>query len=708
MSEQTGNRLADQESPYLQEAKDQPVAWRPWSKQAFEDAREAGKPVLVDSGAVWCHWCHVMDHESYEDPETAELINELFVPVKLDRDERPDVDARLQRGVGAITGRGGWPLTAFLTPDGEVYYGGTYFPPEPQGGMPGFKDVLQRAAGFYQDKREAALEQAEKIQAAIEQAGPTLEAGRPGLGVVEETVATLVSRYDAVHGGFGSAPKFPHPGTHRLLLAWHALGHDGDGAAWEAMAHTLEAMAHGGIHDHLDGGFHRYSVDTRWHVPHFEKMLYDNGPLTHDYAWAAALARAKGETGRADLFEATARDTATFLVDILQLDSDGFGGSQDADRRPEAQGPLARHELEDGEYFTWTLSQAREAIGDEALFRIARLHHGIEEDGDMDHDPTQNVLEVAATAEDIAEATDRSVEEIETMIEQARDRLRAARHDREPPLMDPTLYVDWNAMAIQGLMDLDRLHDAPEARTAAKAALDRILEVGWDPDRGACHAIGDQGPRVWGLLDDQAHLLAALIAAHQATGQARYLEHAVEVADHVLEHHVSDEGPFTTTADGDELERPADQPTASATATLLIELPRLARLTGTEAYRSTAETALVALHGETHRLDGVFGGTLHLANLLHLEPGPHTVITGQDDELLATARHACWPWATLLQADDPEATGVPEEARAAAKRFEDQQVAIVCRENACQVAEGPGELQALLTPPAINGEHRST
>ncbi|MGH7448044.1 MAG: thioredoxin domain-containing protein, partial [Longimicrobiales bacterium] len=357
------NRLADEPSPFLQHGAQQPVAWMPWGAEAFDLAREQSRPILLDIGAVWCHWCHVMDRESYEDAETAALINELFVPVKVDRDERPDVDARYQRAVQTMSGQGGWPLTAFLTPDGRAFYGGTYFPPADMHGRPSFRRVLGEVARVWRDDRERALESATQILQHLERLDADVRrAGELDPGLVDFGADALAQTFDFRHGGFGQAPKFPNAGALLLLLdRWI----DGKGEDWarRIVAETLRAMADGGIHDQLGGGFHRYTVDARWLIPHFEKMAGDNGPLLECYARAAA---ALDERRLADV----ARGIVAYYREIAPtlLADGGFAASQDADIS----------DRDDGDYWTWTEQEVLDAAdGEERLARAGVLRFGV-------------------------------------------------------------------------------------------------------------------------------------------------------------------------------------------------------------------------------------------------------------------------------------------------------------------------------------------
>jgi len=686
MSDRVNPRLADEASPYLEEAVDQPVDWHTWGEEAFEKAQAEGKPLLVDSGAVWCHWCHVMDHESYEDPETAEIVNELFVPVKLDRDERPDVDRRLQQAVGAITGRGGWPLTAFLTPKGEVYFGGTYFPREPTRNMPAFQQVLRKAAHLYNEETDQAESQAAKIQQALERRTGA-QPGDLDPQLVDEALQDIVAAYDPAHGGFGRKPKFPQATALQLLIEQaHQTEASGEGA-WEAAAHTLEAMREGGVWDHLAGGFHRYSTDETWHVPHFEKMLYDNAQLAGVYALAA---RRAGELDdeRAEPFLAAARATRDFLRDVLERDEGGFGGSQDADRRPEAEGPVHRSDMEEGDYFTWTLDEVRDVLDDEDDVKLVRLAYGVEETGDMDHAPDRNVLHQVAEPEDIAAGTGLEAADVRHRLARIRQTLLAARRERESPPVDPTVYADWNGLAIEGLLRLDDLHGDGEARQAALAALDRLLDDGFEPEQGFAHALSEKGPRVWGLIEDQTSMLGALLAAFNATQDEAYLDAARHTADRILEDFLRDDGLLLFNREEEEPAPPGDQPTPSPTAQAGLHLPRLAHLTGEERYREAAREILEAVAGRARELNGLESATLARALAAHVEDVPHVVVTGEGedaDALWRAARRAPDPLATLVHATDPTDESVPEAAREAAGAF-DETVAVVCRGRSCQVA----------------------
>jgi len=415
------NLLDHSASSYLRSARHQPVQWNPWGADAFGRAQAENKPVLLDIGAVWCHWCHVMDRESYEDAEIARILNEHFIAVKVDRDERPDVDARYQAAVSAISGQGGWPLTAFLTPDGRPYFGGTYFPREDRYGRPGFGRVLLAMAQVWRERRDEALESAASVMAAIEQNESFSGRGaEQTLALSEKLADAALKQFDPRYGGFGSQPKFPHPGALDLLL--HLAVNRGNREAGEAFAVTLDKMARGGVYDQLAGGFHRYSVDERWVVPHFEKMLYDNTELLRNYVHGfQSLVRSE--------FRQTALEIiAWFDAVMTDRESGGFYASQDADINLD----------DDGDYFTWTLGEARAVLSSDEL-AVASLYWDIGELGDMHHDPARNVLHRKFTLDELAAKTGKAADEVRALIDSAHAKLLAVRAQRPTPFIDRTL-----------------------------------------------------------------------------------------------------------------------------------------------------------------------------------------------------------------------------------------------------------------------------
>src|ERR1051326_4978688 len=391
------NSLERASSSYLRSAMHQPVRWHQWSPEAFEEAKRENKPILLDIGAVWCHWCHVMDRESYEDPEIAQIVNERFIAIKVDRDERPDIDSRYQVAIQAISGQGGWPLTAFLTSEGKPFYGGTYFPPDDHYGRPSFKRVLLAISDAYREKNSDVTEQAKMVETAISQAESF--AGKSGTfspAIIDDIVKSALDMFDAEHGGFGSSPKFPHPSAIDVLLDRYSR--TGDEKIRHVIVTTLEKMARGGVYDQLAGGFHRYSVDERWVVPPFEKMSYDNSELLKNYVHGY---QATGEPFFADV----ARDIIHWVDQWLSdPEHGGFYASQDADLSMD----------DDGDYFTWTLREAQAVLTDEEA-RVASLRYDLHQVGEMHHNPAKNVLFVKASIDDIAKRLERTPAQIEAL-----------------------------------------------------------------------------------------------------------------------------------------------------------------------------------------------------------------------------------------------------------------------------------------------------
>src|ERR1700723_2012499 len=469
------NSLALAASSYLHSARHQPVQWHAWSEAAFARAQAEDKPILLDIGAVWCHWCHVMDRESYENPEIAALINEHFVAIKVDRDERPDVDARYQAAVSAISGQGGWPLTAVLTPDGRPYFGGTYFPVSDRFGRPGFGRVLLTMAQAWRERREEALESAGSVMAAIEQ-NESFQGRTAGnedaltLSLVDKIAASALKQFDPRNGGFGAQPKFPYPAALDLLLEL-AMNRDNRAAA-QAFSVTLEKMARGGVYDQLAGGFHRYSVDERWVVPHFEKMLYDNAELLKNYVHAF-------QSYVDPEFARVARDIIRWMdASLTDRERGGFYASQDADIDLD----------DDGDYFTWTRAEAAAVLTPEEM-EIAAAYYDIGDLGDMHHNPAKNVLHVKQTLDAVAARAGKTRAEAQALLGTAHARLYAARGARPTPFIDTTVYTNWNALAVSAYFEAAQVLRLPEVKAFALLTLDRLLAEGLHPERGLAHVI---------------------------------------------------------------------------------------------------------------------------------------------------------------------------------------------------------------------------
>ncbi len=630
MTSQTLNSLSKASSAYLRSAMHQPIQWNEWGEQAFANAKRENKPILLDIGAVWCHWCHVMDRESYDDPEVAKIVNERFVAVKVDRDERPDIDSRYQVAVSAISGQGGWPLTAFLTPDGKPFYGGTYFPPNENYGRPSFKRVLNSIADAYHQKNGDVIEQAEMVEVAIARAESfTRSSGSFSSKVVGEIVEAAVKMFDPQNGGFGSAPKFPHPAVLDLLIDQYARS--GDGKLRDVFVPTLEKMALGGVYDQLAGGFHRYSVDERWIVPHFEKMCYDNSELLKNYVHAYQV------TG-SNFFADVARDIIRWMDEWLsEREHGGFYASQDADYSMD----------DDGDYFTWTGAEVQAALT-EAEAAVVSLHYDVNEVGEMHHNPEKNVLHVRAPLAEVAKRMGLAVERTQALMESAKQKMYAARLQRPTPYVDKTVYTGWNSLCVSAYLEAAKVLKLVPARHAALRSLDRILTRAWHPQQGLQHVVAySDGPSsepraVPGLLDDYAFTAVASLDAYEATADLSYFNFAQRIIDKMIDRMFDPvSGGFFDTANPDGEQKPMgvlgtrrkpfqDSPTPAGNSVAAIALLRLHSYTNQPAYREKAEQTLELLAGVAGKF-GIFAATYGIAAVHFSQPHTQVVIIGADD-----------------------------------------------------------------------------
>jgi uncharacterized protein YyaL (SSP411 family) len=683
------NQLESAASSYLRSARHQPVGWHAWGEAAFARAKAEDKPILLDIGAVWCHWCHVMDRESYEDAEIAAIINQHFIAVKVDRDERPDVDARYQSAVSAISGQGGWPLTGFLTPDGRPYFGGTYFPRDDRYGRPGFGRVLLTMAQVWRERRDEALETAVSVMAAIEHNESF--SGRSGEltpAIVDKLASSVLASFDPRNGGFGSQPKFPHPAALDLLL--HLATNRGNAGARQAFVATIEHMARGGVYDQLAGGFHRYSVDERWIVPHFEKMLYDNSELLRNYVhgWQSL--------GRED-FRETALEIVNWLDSTMtDRERGGFYASQDADVGLD----------DDGDYFTWTQEEARAVLDDEE-FTFATDYWDIGALGDMHHNPAKNVLHVDITLEERAAKGGPSLESLRALRESARRKLLAARAQRPTPFIDRTLYTSWNAMAATAYFETARVLRIDPCREFALRTLDRLLAEAWDGGRALRHVIAypegeTPAGHAPGTLDDYAFTIHACIDAWLASGEIKYYRAAIKLADAMIEtfHDRAAGGFFDTPAPADGAALGAlsarrkplqDSPTPAGNPTAAAALLRLEALSGRSDYRDIAQDTLASFAGIVGNF-GLYAGSYGLAlDRLLLDPVQVIVIGagGEAEELESVASEGFAVNKTVMRIavshiapghlpDAIEETVLPAPAPADAQAW-----ALVCRGRTC-------------------------
>ena len=596
------NRLAQETSPYLQQHAGNPVDWYAWGEEALQAARAQDKPILLSIGYSACHWCHVMAHESFEDAEVAAVMNRHFINIKVDREERPDLDQIYQLAHQMISQRsGGWPLTMFLTPGQEPFFGGTYFPKTQRYGLPGFPDLLLRVAQFYHSEREQIAKQSEAILSGFGRTQPASPAHGSELssGPIDGALENLAASYDARYGGFGAAPKFPHPTDLELCLRRHAASgvhqsasgaHEGASASRGAnevdplkMAiYTLGRMAVGGIYDQLGGGFCRYSVDAYWLIPHFEKMLYDNGPLLARYSDAWALTRDP-------LFAEVVEETAAWTMREMQSPAGGYYSSLDADS-----------EHEEGKFYVWTPDQVRALLSDEE-YAVCAPFYGLTDAANFEGGHWH--LHVARGLDEIARTLEKTAQECGALLAQARAKLFAAREQRIRPGRDEKILTSWNALMIAGMARAARVFGRPEWLASARAALAFIRGSLWREEQGSARArllatCKDGHAHLNAYLDDYAFLLAALIELMQTDFQSRDLEFAEDLAEALLEQFYDPElgGFFFTSHDHEQLiHRPKpgyDSATPSGNGVAALALQRLGHITGEPRYLDAAERTL--------------------------------------------------------------------------------------------------------------------
>jgi uncharacterized protein YyaL (SSP411 family) len=577
-----------------------------------------------------------MDRESYESPEIAAILNAHFIAVKVDRDERPDVDARYQTAVAAISGQGGWPLTVFLTPEGKPFFGGTYFPPQDAYGRPSFQRILLSISQAFRERRDEVETESDGLMHALAHSeGMVGHRGEFSPRIVEQMVQAALGAFDRENGGFSQSPKFPHPSVLDLLIDWYTR--TAEPQVGKVITTTLEKMARGGVYDQLAGGFHRYSVDERWCVPHFEKMAYDNSELLKNYvhAWQA--------TGN-PLFADVARDILRWLRDWLSdRPRGGFYGSQDADI------DLG----DDGNYFTWTLDEARAVLTQDEL-AVAAAHYDIGERGEMHHDPARNVLWVSRSVEQIAADQNRTLESTSELLASAKAKLYAARLQRPMPFIDRTLYTNWNALCISAVLQASRVLGETAEQEFALRSLDRLLSEAYQPASGLLHVIayaeGGASPRPSAMLDDYAFTILACLDAYEATSELRYFTTAEQLADRMIS------GFYDETGGGFfDLDRASaaesvgalstrrkpfqDSPTPAGDPSAALALLHLHALNGNPRLRERAEETLKVFAGVAEQF-GIHAATYGLASVWMARPHTQIVVIGegsQADELYAQA-----------------------------------------------------------------------
>jgi len=664
------NRLASETSPYLLQHKDNPVDWYPWGEEALERARVEDKPILLSVGYAACHWCHVMERESFEDRDVAELMNVNFVPVKVDREERPDIDAIYIEAVQAMTGQGGWPMTVFLTPAGVPFYGGTYFPPEDRHGMPSFTRVLSGVAEAWRTKRPDVEEQGQRLLDHIDVASKIL----PSSDVITEEIlrrafSSLVDSFDREHGGFGGAPKFPQPMIIDLLHRLHARGYQGAGAMARL---TLDQMARGGIFDQIGGGFARYSVDRRWLVPHFEKMLYDNAQLIRTYTRSWVL-------GHSQLHHEVVHRTVEWLLREMRDAAGGFYSSLDADS-----------EGEEGRFYVWTAAEVEDALGDDTP--AAMTAFGMTPEGNFEG---KNIPV-------------RAHPDADPGIEDLRRRLFEARSARIRPGTDDKILTAWNALTISALAEAGWVFDRDDWIAAAIRAM-RFLMTSMRRDGRLMRAYRDARVRHLGFAEDYAFYLEASLSLYQATFDPEWLDEARWAADEAILLFLDADrgGFFTTGADGERLitrsKDLVDNAVPSANSVMAMELQRLSMLTGESSYERHAIEAIRVILDAAKRSPQGFGHLLGAVEMYTGDP-KEVVIVGSParadwHEMREAMRDNYLPNKVLVISDRPEEEDTKRVPLLVDRvAIEGRATAYVCKHGTCRLpVHSAAELLAQLS-----------
>lgn len=682
------NRLAAEKSPYLRQHAHNPVDWFPWGQEAFDLARAGAKPIFLSIGYSTCHWCHVMERESFENESIARILNEHFVSIKVDREERPDVDRIYMMFVQATTGSGGWPMSVFLTPGLKPFYGGTYFPPDNRYGRPGFGSILEQIARAWSQERERIENSSVEIVNQLEQHAAV--APRPGElepGAVDSAFQIFRRSFDRRLGGFGSAPKFPRPSALNLLLRYHAR--TGNDEALEMVDLTLREMAKGGMNDQLGGGFHRYSVDERWFVPHFEKMLYDQAQLAVSYLETYQITR--DET-----FAQVARDIFEYVLRDMTHPEGGFYSAEDADSVID---PAHPHEKGEGAFYIWSKSELAALLDAATLDRFSK-HYGVEPDGNVRDDPHR-------------EFTGRNIlyqaRPIEGSLDYAKRILLAARSRRVRPHLDDKILTSWNALMISAFAKGAQVLGEPRYQAAAERAVNFILRHLYDPRTASLlRRFRDGDAAIPGFLDDYAFFIQALLDFYETSFEPYHLELAVQLAGQMRDlFEDTEHGAFYSTPEhsGDlimRMKEDYDGAEPSGNSIAAIALLRLARMTGREEFRESAERTL---HAFSQRIINTASGVPQmLVALLYSTSAPRQIVIAGDRgaaaPLLAAVRERFLPDTTLLLLDTAEAR---ESLGAHAPALRDmhpvggQPAAYVCENFTCQlpVVEVPA-LTALL------------
>lgn len=649
------NRLIEEKSPYLLQHAFNPVDWFPWGQEAFDRAKKENKPIFLSVGYSTCHWCHVMEHESFENVDVAAEMNARFINIKVDREERPDVDRVYMAAVQGLTGTGGWPMSVFLTPDLKPFWGGTYFPPHGQHGRPGFVDILRRIDDAWQNQHNEIVKSAAEITEALQkQMSGVTKSDKLAISVADSVYEAFRDSYDVNYGGFGPAPKFPRPSVFQFLFQYAKAR--GVGLASDMALTTLQKMYAGGMYDHLGGGFHRYSVDAFWRVPHFEKMLYDQAQLANVYLDAYQITND-------DFYAQVARDVLEYVRREMTSAEGGFYSAEDADSAPDPASP--DHKVE-GAFYMWTTAELERVVGKD-VGEIFAAAYGIAPEGNTINDPhgefgSSNVLYAAYGADSLSKRFGKSPKEIEKVIQQARADLFAARENRLRPLRDDKIITSWNGLMISAFARAGLILDAPEYTQAARTATDFVLQHLHDAGSGALFRRFRSGEaRYPGHLDDYAYLLIGLIDVYEASAEISYLQKAERIAGSMIERFWDTEHGafFDSASESKELlfrsKELYDGAEPSGNAIAILALLRLGRMLDHDAFLQRAEQALKAVSSQISSAPSAFPRLTAVLELSRARP-IQIVLAGAPDSddtraLLTEARCNYLPNRVVLFAD---------------------------------------------------------
>lgn len=665
------NRLIDETSPYLLQHAHNPVDWYPWGEEALEKARAEDKPIFLSIGYSACHWCHVMERESFEDEAIADVMNQLFINVKVDREERPDLDSIYMDAVQALTQSGGWPMSVFLLPTGEPFYGGTYYPPEPRFGMPSFQQVLMSVAEAYENRNDQVRGQAQQLTELLAGTAQLVPADQDiGVETLDGALKQLGDYFDEYDGGFGSEPKFPQPMT--LDFALSQYKRTGDAEALYMAELTLEKMAKGGLYDQLGGGFHRYSVDSVWLVPHFEKMLYDNSQLLRTYLHAWQITKKP-------FYARVINETIDYVLREMTSEQGGFFSTQDADS-----------EGEEGKFFVWTPAEMEEVLGDAEQVRFINAHYGVSARGNFEG---SNILNINMDMADVAQRFGADVVDVEAAVATGKQRLFDARENRIKPGRDEKILVEWNGLMVHALAVCGATLGRRDALDAGRNAATFILQNMSQEDGRLFRSYKDGQAKFNAYLEDYAAFVRALIALYEATFELRWLGEASRLAQVMIEQFADDERPgfFQTGVDHEKLvvrrKDFIDNAIPSGNAMAAEALLRLAILTGNESYRKRATETLLVMKDAMTRQPTGFGRMLTTLDAL-LSRSQEVAIVGDladeaTQDLLAEVRARYLPNTVLALKQPDEENMLPLLQDRAL--VDDKPAAYVCENYACKL-----------------------